>query len=203
VAAFAIALIPVVAVVAAFTALETGVILLYGTIVQAIPKMTKALGDWASSAAEAAGNFVDGLVLGFENGITKVTDAAKNLGKSAMNAVKDVLGIHSPSRVMLNMGMMTGAGFAGGLSASTGHVASAGAGMAAGSVAGAAGSVNRNNYSSASYGSSSSSNSTSNSKHTIVNVGGIHIEGGGKGATEITEEAVTLIFERIALTQGL
>lgn len=76
----------------------------------------KSAGTWLLQAGKD-------LVIGFAHGITNaagaVTDAAKGLGSSALNAVKNVLSIMSPSREMAKLGMFAGQGFAKGLSDST------------------------------------------------------------------------------------
>lgn len=44
-------------------------------------------------------NIATGIANGLKNALSQVVDAAKNVVKSALGAVKDFLGIHSPSRV--------------------------------------------------------------------------------------------------------
>lgn len=48
------------------------------------------------------GDICRGLANGIKNGISWVTDAAKNIAKSAVSAAKNKLGIQSPSRVFAN-----------------------------------------------------------------------------------------------------
>lgn len=197
--AFAVLVAPMAIFWGGILAVVAGISLLAGAIVDIIPTATSALAGWATSAYDAATSFIDGLVNGIEAGITRVVDAAKNLGTSAMGAIKGILGIHSPSRVMMQMGIHTGAGFAGGLNASRQAVASASAGMASSSAlgvtSGASPAMSPQSYSSGSSGGTS--------KHVVVNVGGIKIDGAGKSAEGITEELVSLVFERIALSEGL
>lgn len=51
---------------------------------------------WASLGS----NIISGIANGIKNGASKIADAAKNAAKSALDAAKNFLGIHSPSRVM-------------------------------------------------------------------------------------------------------
>ena len=52
-----------------------------------------------------------GLVQGIMNGMSWVVNAARNVAKSAVNAAKSALGIHSPSRVFKEIGGYTMQGF--------------------------------------------------------------------------------------------
>ncbi|OHP63731.1 hypothetical protein [Staphylococcus sp. HMSC061G04] len=61
--------------------------------------------------ASAGMDLMRGLVDGIKRGISWVVDAAKNVAKSAVNAAKSVLGIHSPSRVFKEIGGYTMQGF--------------------------------------------------------------------------------------------
>ena len=103
--------------------------------VQAIPAVFEsaraALAGWASSALEAAGNFISGLVSGITGGAGMVIDAIKGLASSALGAFKGILGIASPSRVMLQMGGYTAEGFAGGMDAGAAVVESSASTLAA------------------------------------------------------------------------
>lgn len=199
VAAFVTAMVPIGLLIAQIVGTVVAIGLLIGTIIDFVPKAGKALAKWAEDAYASATDFVDGLVKGITDGVGKVVTAAKNLGKSAVDGVKGFLGIHSPSKVMMELGVHTGRGFAGGMQASKGSVMTAGAGMGAGAAASVTGGA-QTGVSAQSYGSSGSSSS---SKSVVVHVGGIHIDGAGKSAEGITEEAVSLIFERVALQQGL
>ena len=52
-------------------------------------------------------NIIDGLKNGLSNGISSVAEILINIGKSIINAIKGVLGIHSPSTVMYDIGKNT------------------------------------------------------------------------------------------------
>lgn len=156
------------------------------SVIGFVGKAGSALLGWLGSAATMAGSFIDGLVAGISAGIARVVAAVKNLAMSAKDAFTSALGIHSPSRVMMQLGNYVGAGAAEGIEASAPDVyASSGelARAAHGGMAKSAGGGGRGG---------------GNTFH--VNV---QIDGAGKSAMEITEQMVSLVFERIALSQGL
>lgn len=88
-----------------------------------VKSAAKAIGDGAidaiknlpSRALEIAKNFVSGLANGIKNGISSVVNAAKDLANKAVSAAKNALGIHSPSKVMIEVGEYTGEGLEVGL----------------------------------------------------------------------------------------
>jgi hypothetical protein len=64
--------------------------------------------DWS----ELGANLVDGLVERIRSGSRLVTDTVRELGQSARDALADVLGIASPSRVFAELGRQVPRGFA-------------------------------------------------------------------------------------------
>lgn len=68
------------------------------------PELVKAMGN-------VAGAMIEGLIGGITAGIKKVVDSVKNLGKKAVDGLKNVLGIHSPSKEFEALGMYTSEGF--------------------------------------------------------------------------------------------
>ncbi len=151
------------------------------------------------SGEKIASDFIDGMLGGIMKGVSKVVDAAKNLGSSALAGVKGILGIASPSKVMAKMGGHTAAGLADGMEAGTDAVASAGEGMGA-AAAGGVGSVKA-----AAPGGGAAAGGGGGGGVTI-NVGGITITGAGGTAQqnlELMEQEFTLMIERVALSQGL
>jgi phage-related protein len=189
-------------VVAAFAALwiaamamVTGVYVLAASIQEFIQGAAGALVEWVSSAATAAYNFVAGLVGGITGGAGQVVDAVKGLANGATNAFKSALGISSPSKVMMQMGSYAGEGAALGVESASGDMASASEGLAA-AASGGLGSMAAPTASSAPATSGASAGMTINAT--------INIEGGSGGsAAELTEQAVVLIFERIAKSAGV
>lgn len=74
----------------------------------------------ASGMVSAGRNFVMGFVNGIRGAIGAAASAAANMARSAMNAAKSALGIHSPSRVMRDqVGYYVVAGFAKGMNDNT------------------------------------------------------------------------------------
>lgn len=75
--------------------------------------------DWL----EVGKNILQGIANGFVKYMKLITDAAKNVAKNALNKIKDVLGIHSPSRVFeLEVGKMIDMGLAAGIEDNVGFV---------------------------------------------------------------------------------
>lgn len=154
------------------------------------------LAEWVSGAADMAVNFVKGLVDGIKAGAAQVIGAVTGLASSAKNAFKGALGISSPSKVMMEMGGHAASGVSEGITAGVPdvHAASkdladaAAGGFAAGDKPAAAPAA----------GGGGGGGVTVN-----VEPGAIVIQGGSASASELTEQAVSLIFERVALAQGL
>lgn len=82
-------------------------------------------------------DIIQGLINGIKAKISAVTDAVRNIGSTITGKIKSILGIGSPSKVMMEMGEWTGEGFAMGIDSMAKDAANAASGMAQG-VAGAA-----------------------------------------------------------------
>lgn len=78
--------------------------------------------DLFSAGSSAGSNLWQGMVQGIESGITAITDAGTRLANAAKSAVAGALSIQSPSRVMMEMGGYTAAGFAQGVDGGAGQV---------------------------------------------------------------------------------
>lgn len=72
---------------------------------------TQLVGDFFNEAVKLGEALWKGLVEGITSHVNEVVDSVKYLGKEAMGALKGVLGIHSPSSVFADFGLMTAAGF--------------------------------------------------------------------------------------------
>lgn len=149
---------------------------------------------WGMSATVAAQNFISGLVGGITAGAAQVVGAVKGLASQATAAFKGALGIASPSKVMMEMGGHMGSGVALGLDATAGDVAASSTGVAVSAVE-AAGAVPTGGGPAAGGGGG---------VNVTIEAGAIVIQGGASASVvELTEQAVALIFERIASQQGL
>lgn len=104
-------------------------------IVNFVNGLSVAIRENAPIVGEAMGNLaiamVDGLVLGIMAGIGTVVNSVMELGKSALDGLKNFLGIHSPSKEFEELGMYTSEGFAKGVSGEQGNITSTISGMSA------------------------------------------------------------------------
>lgn len=99
------------AVPAIFTAAKD----LLWNIIKAIPDIVVGIG-------EAMPQIIEGIVNGLLNGISAIGEAAKSLGSSIIEGFKNILGIHSPSKVMEDQGDYVTAGLLNSLSDMPGKV---------------------------------------------------------------------------------
>jgi len=88
-------------------------------------KVLGALGNLGSLLYNAGVSIVEGLANGLKNAWHKVTDAVKNLLNKIPKAVRDLLGIGSPSKVMARLGREVPRGFARGIIGESGTVTNA------------------------------------------------------------------------------
>lgn len=191
---------PFIIAAAATMAFITNVSLIVGAVGGMIIDTIDALSGWVSGAVTMAGDFVQGLIDGITSGAGRVADAAKDLAKGAMTGVKSFLGISSPSKVMMQLGGHTAGGFAEGMNAGSDAVSSAASGMGG---AAAGGAPSAKDFAGAGDSSGKSDSGGGSGKTVTIDVGGININGAGKSAEAITEEMISLIFERVAMQQGV
>lgn len=119
------------AVIALTVAIVGGLVAAIAAIPGMFAAAWAAVKAWATTGYEAAKDFAQGLVNGIVGGTGMVVDAIKNLASSALGAFKGMLGIASPSKVMLQMGGYTAEGFAGGMDAGAAVVESSASTLAA------------------------------------------------------------------------
>jgi hypothetical protein len=157
---------------------------------------------------EAAKDFVDGLVQGITDGIDDVVNAAKNLGQSALDTITGLFESHSPSLVLKNIGQVgVAGGLALGMTTGIPDVTAAAADVA-GAVTGTIGEQVAEPAPRAQPVTTTmtSTATASSSSHREVNIsfapGSIVLQGAGKSAEGLTEELISIVFERIALEQG-
>lgn len=70
-------------------------------------------------------NIIDGLINGISSMATAVFKKVKNISSLITDGIKDFLGIHSPSRVMMEVGFFTGEGLAQGIEGTQARVSQA------------------------------------------------------------------------------
>jgi tape measure domain-containing protein len=91
-------------------------------IISFVNGVANAIRNNSAAMGAAGGNLataiVEGMVRGIAGGIGSVVTAAKNLASSALNAAKEFLGIHSPSKEFEKVGKFTVEGFVVGLTGS-------------------------------------------------------------------------------------
>ncbi|HEY3925069.1 MAG TPA: hypothetical protein VGL75_10955 [Acidothermaceae bacterium] len=106
-----------------------------GKVIGVFEGVPKAIGDVFSDAdhwlVDAGESIVDGLLNGIEGAWDDLIKDIENLADTIPNAVKSVLGIFSPSRVMYAIGGNVTAGFAGGILDSAAAVTNAAVALAA------------------------------------------------------------------------
>lgn len=81
--------------------LSTGLIQSVPQLISKIPSIISQIKNAFTSInwGEVGSNIIKGIANGLKNAGGAIVEAAKNAAKSALNAAKDFLGIHSPSRV--------------------------------------------------------------------------------------------------------
>lgn len=101
------------AAVTLFTALVTAVGQVVGQLVSAVGNMLNSARNAISSfsLADVGRNFIQGFISGVTAMAGRVLDAVRNVFSNAVDAAKNLLGIHSPSRVMAEIGKYTTEGF--------------------------------------------------------------------------------------------
>lgn len=79
---------------------------------------------------EIGSNIIQGLINGVKNMASKLVSSVKGVVDGAIEGAKNLLGIHSPSRVFMEFGEYSGEGFINGINAMKDSVAKAGQSMA-------------------------------------------------------------------------
>ena len=189
-----IAFLPLIILVAAIVAVGVAIYAIGEAIFAAIGW----LADLGSGAIDAAANFIGGLVSGIASGAGAVVDAVKALASSAIGALKGALGIASDSKIAIGVAGHTTSGLAHGLekgqedveaaAKGTGDVAARGLAEGADGAPGAKGKAG---------GKAAGGGVT-----VIVEKGAVVVQGAGGDVLQVTEEAIALLFERVALREA-
>lgn len=103
-----------------------GVNLVHSFIASVTSAIAGEAGSVISSALSVGSNIISGVVRGISNGIGSVTSAAAGMARSALNAAKNALGIHSPSREFAALGKFSGEGYVKGLDGTRAQIIDAG-----------------------------------------------------------------------------
>lgn len=98
-------------------AVQSGMNNVKSTMVNIMNQAKSAISNMVGRFASVGRNIVNGIANGIKSGASAVINAAKNVAKSALNAAKNFLGIHSPSRVMEEVGRFIPSGMAVGITA--------------------------------------------------------------------------------------
>jgi hypothetical protein len=101
-------------------------------LAESIRQNTPILGEAMGNLAAA---MIEGLIGGITAGTGRVVDSVVNLGKNALDGLKNALGIHSPSKEFESLGMYTSEGFAQGINGEQTTVTSAVSDMSAKTLA--------------------------------------------------------------------
>jgi TP901 family phage tail tape measure protein len=88
-------------------------------------KIKKGLGNLGSLLLSAGRDLIMGLIHGVEAKAQAAIDTVRNIGSRAVDGIKGVLGIHSPSRVFRQIGIYLNQGLVDGLTGSTANVKAA------------------------------------------------------------------------------
>lgn len=162
---------PLFAITAAFWAFGTAVFAVVGMVISAL---AWCVGD----AARAGGAIITGLGQGLLSGFSIIGDIMSALGRTALNAFKSVLGIHSPSAVMRLQGRFTAEGAALGIDDGAADVEASAGAMAKGA---------------ADAGSSTSSPKGRDSNGNTYSIT-MHFYGSAKGMAEDAANAVRKVL---------
>ena len=89
-------------------------------IVPYVKKAISVIKEWKSAIKDSdfyktGANIIQGLIEGIKNGSKDVFDTMINLGKMLLEKIKEILGIHSPSKEMRDVGTNTMQGFVDGV----------------------------------------------------------------------------------------
>lgn len=99
--------------------LKEGFLGIFSKIQPSLSKFIDMIKGWISDLKDKFSEVAPNIIAGLKNGLTKgasaVWDAVVNIGKTIIEAIKKVLGIHSPSTVMEEIGDNTIAGYLKGL----------------------------------------------------------------------------------------
>jgi hypothetical protein len=218
VGALAMLVAPSVAAVAAFVWLYDTIVNSWGQITGfvsgVVAGVLNTISGWLSSlydlgaeisewAIGAAAGLVEGLVNGIANGTGMIVDAVKGLAHSAIKSFKETLGIASPSKEFMKLGDFTARGFNMGISAQNDNAAAATAGLAQAATDGATRGASAAPAAGQAAAAGAPAKAGAGGVTIVVEAGAIVISGAAGDVNALTEHGVSLLFEKIALMQGV
>jgi phage-related protein len=109
----------------------------------------QALGSIVKGVVNIGRNIIDGLISGIKSAAGRLFETAKSIANTVKNTIKKALDIHSPSRVMMELGRFTGEGFALGLDKTLRSIQASAGGLAYATISSVEGSApvgTTNNY---------------------------------------------------------
>lgn len=95
--------------------LKSKVSSVYSTVTSMVSNTVSKIKGKVSEFTSAGANLINGFINGIKNKISEAAQWAANLAKSALDAAKNALGIHSPSRAFIAIGSYIGEGLAQGI----------------------------------------------------------------------------------------
>lgn len=104
------------------------------TVRDLISNAKQVISDKINDFKDVGKHIIGGLISGITDKASDLANSAINAAKSAVNGVKNFLGIHSPSRVFAEIGRYTDEGFINGVKAYAGKVSDATVDMGKGAV---------------------------------------------------------------------
>jgi tape measure domain-containing protein len=104
------------------------------TVHELISNAKQVIQDKINDFKDVGKHIIGGLISGITDKASDLANSAINAAKSAVNGVKNFLGIHSPSRVFAEIGRYTDEGFINGVKAYAGKVSDATVDMGKGAV---------------------------------------------------------------------
>lgn len=99
-----------------FNAIRDGVSSIIDKIKGFVSDAITTLKDLPTKALQIGKDLIQGLINGIKSMATKAADTVKNIGKSVVSGLKGILGIHSPSRVFMELGELSAEGYLIGIS---------------------------------------------------------------------------------------